>query len=251
MAPMASKVGGQSCLVPRLTRAEKSMPNRFTKFSSTFSVLCAVSMDLLGASASRRPRGIAAIIPQGRPVGSRKSELAGETPALLGTVPRLRCSKCKFVWGNLFLLLLGGATLSAPAAALSPANLRCEYAVNPLGVDAPNPRLFWTVESRERGQKQTAYEILAASSLELLAKDNGDLWDSGKVSSDETIQIPYAAAVGIVAAGLLESPRLGYERKPVRLEPAGGVDDGHFETVRLEREMDCRLSQLGNGAVAP
>ncbi len=46
------------------------------------------SVNLLGAPASRRPRGIAAIIPQGRPVGSRKSELAGETPALPGTALR-------------------------------------------------------------------------------------------------------------------------------------------------------------------
>jgi hypothetical protein len=109
------------------------MPNGFTKFSGTFSFLCALS-----------------------------------------------------------LLLIAGMAIPAPAAILSPANLRCEYAVNPLGVDAPNPRLFWTVESSERGQKQTAYQILAASSPELLAKDNGDLWDSGKVATDETIQIPYA-----------------------------------------------------------
>jgi hypothetical protein len=61
-----------------------------------------------------------------------------------------------------------------------------------MGVDAPNPRLFWTGESSQRGQKQTAFEILAATSPELLAKDNGDLWDSGKVTSNETIQIPYA-----------------------------------------------------------
>ena len=77
-------------------------------------------------------------------------------------------------------------------AALSPTHLRCEYAVNPLGVDATSPRLFWTVESKERGQKQTACQILVASSPALLKKDQGDLWDSGKVASDETIQIPYA-----------------------------------------------------------
>ncbi len=93
-------------------------------------------------------------------------------------------------WCALSLLLTAGASIPAKAA-LSPANLRCEYAVNPMGVDAPNPRLFWTVESKERGQKQTAYEILAASSPELLAQDKGDLWDSGKVASEETIQIPY------------------------------------------------------------
>jgi hypothetical protein len=95
-----------------------------------------------------------------------------------------------FLCGGFLLIFVGTAT---PAkATLSAANLRCEYAVNPLDVDTPNPRLFWTDESSERGQKQTAYEILAASSPELLAQDQGDLWDSGKVASDETIHIPYA-----------------------------------------------------------
>ena len=83
--------------------------------------------------------------------------------------------------------------LALPAnAALSPAKLRCDYAVNPLGVDGAGPRLLWIVESAERGQRQTAYEILAATSDKNLAANNGDLWDSGKVDTDETIQIPYA-----------------------------------------------------------
>lgn len=77
-------------------------------------------------------------------------------------------------------------------AALLPADLRCEYSTNPLGVDLANPRLFWTLESSERGQYQTAYEILVATSEKNLSADNGDLWDSGKVDSAETIQIPYA-----------------------------------------------------------
>jgi alpha-L-rhamnosidase len=89
-------------------------------------------------------------------------------------------------------LTLAFSLLTSTHAALSPADLRCDYAVNPLGVDSPNPRLFWTLESKERGQKQTACQILVASSPGLLAKDQGDLWDSGKVASDETIQIPYA-----------------------------------------------------------
>ena len=54
---------------------------------------------------------------------------------------------------------------------------------------------------------------------------------------------------GIVAARLLEGPHLGCEWKPVRLEPSGNLDDGCFETIRLEREMDCRCDQLGNAAV--
>ena len=82
--------------------------------------------------------------------------------------------------------------LASPAAGLNPVALRCEYAVNPLGVDVPHPRLFWKVESPERAQKQTAYQILVASSMSRLKHDDGDLWDSGKVASDETTQIPYA-----------------------------------------------------------
>jgi alpha-L-rhamnosidase len=82
--------------------------------------------------------------------------------------------------------------LTSAHATLSPANLRCDYANNPLGVDSANPRLFWTVAGKERGQRQTIYQILVASSPALLKQDRGDLWDSGKVASDATIQIPYA-----------------------------------------------------------
>src|SRR5690349_18598004 len=95
-------------------------------------------------------------------------------------------------WKFWFAVLASGFVFTWAGAALLPANLRCEYAVNPLGVDSPTPRLFWTVESPERGQKQTAYQILVASSPDRLRQDQGDLWDSGKVASAETIQIPYA-----------------------------------------------------------
>ena len=50
-------------------------------------------------------------------------------------------------------------------------NLRCEYQKDPLGIDAVNPRLSWLMEDGERGQKQTAYQILVASTPEILAKD--------------------------------------------------------------------------------
>ena len=77
-------------------------------------------------------------------------------------------------------------------ATVSVGNLRCESLENPLGIDATQPRLSWQLSSDERGQKQTAYEILVASSGKNLAKDKGDLWDSGKISSDESIQVDYA-----------------------------------------------------------
>ncbi len=95
----------------------------------------------------------------------------------------------KLFLASLILTLVRPATSDA---ALKPAHLRCEYAVNPLGVDIPNPRLFWVDESRERGEFQTAYEILVSSSLKELAGNRGDLWDSGKILSNETIGIHYA-----------------------------------------------------------
>jgi alpha-L-rhamnosidase len=70
--------------------------------------------------------------------------------------------------------------------------LRCEYLENPQGIDVVAPRLSWVLGSEARGQKQTAYRVLVASTPELLAKDEGDLWDTGRVDGDRTIHLEYA-----------------------------------------------------------
>jgi alpha-L-rhamnosidase len=85
----------------------------------------------------------------------------------------------------------------ASISAMDLKNLRCEYRENPLGIDAEKPRLSWVMEDRgrktdDRGQKQTAYQVLVASSEALLKNNKGDLWDSGKVASDQSIQVEYA-----------------------------------------------------------
>jgi hypothetical protein len=71
-------------------------------------------------------------------------------------------------------------------------DLRCEYQGNPVAVDAAAPRLSWVLESDVRGERQTAYRILVASSADRLQQDQGDLWDSGKVASPEQNQIAYS-----------------------------------------------------------
>lgn len=79
-------------------------------------------------------------------------------------------------------------------ASLHPIRLRCENRVNPLGIDTHKPRLSWMAEAAEpgvRGLMQSAYQIQAASSLSQLRSGKADLWDSGKVASDQSIQIPY------------------------------------------------------------
>lgn len=75
--------------------------------------------------------------------------------------------------------------------AVNTMHLRCEYHVNPLGIDVRQPRLSWQLESDKRDQQQSAYRILVASSPEMLLQQKADLWDSGKVHSDESIQIEY------------------------------------------------------------
>jgi hypothetical protein len=81
---------------------------------------------------------------------------------------------------------------SLSSAAVQPVRLECEARSNPLGIDAVHPRLSWVLESAEKGQRQTAYRILVASKPELLQAGQADLWDSGEVTSEETLNIPYA-----------------------------------------------------------
>ena len=76
-------------------------------------------------------------------------------------------------------------------ADVTPAGLRCEYLVNPLGIEVTRPRLSWIIVSDRRGERQTAYQVLVASTPQLLAEDRGDLWDSGKVASDQSIHVAY------------------------------------------------------------
>jgi alpha-L-rhamnosidase len=69
----------------------------------------------------------------------------------------------------------------------------CEYLTNPLGIDILQPRLSWQLQSGldQRGARQTAYQIQVASSADLLDKDVGDLWNTGKVASDQSLHVPY------------------------------------------------------------
>ena len=69
--------------------------------------------------------------------------------------------------------------------------LTCEYVTDPLGVDVPSPRLSWILESDQRGQMQSAYQILVASSEDKLNANVGDRWDSGKAVSNQSVNVAY------------------------------------------------------------
>ncbi len=101
---------------------------------------------------------------------------------------------------SLLLVMLISAGLSAGLRAGSPdrsgevtrpqapSDLRVEYLSSPLGVDVRQPRFFWKNTHPERGQKQVAFQLIVSSSEEA---DKADLWDSGRVNTDSSIQIVY------------------------------------------------------------
>ncbi len=83
------------------------------------------------------------------------------------------------------------AMAAAPGA---PTELKTENLVNPMGIDAANPRFSWVNTSSDRGWQQSAYQILVASSQANIDSNNGDLWNSGKVPSSEQNGIKYSGA---------------------------------------------------------
>ncbi len=91
------------------------------------------------------------------------------------------------------ILILGSISLRESIAEANEdihiVNLRCEYRVDPIGIAATTPRLSWILESHVRGQLQTAYQIYVARKPEFL--EEPDLWDSGKVVSDQTTHVIY------------------------------------------------------------
>jgi len=100
------------------------------------------------------------------------------------------------VFGIVLLLLLGSLSRAAQPVSvgdkpggLTPSELKCEYAVNPVGIDVAQPRFGWVLTSSGRGQMQSAYRILVAGDEGQLASDVGETWDSGKVQSDRSVNV--------------------------------------------------------------
>ncbi len=95
---------------------------------------------------------------------------------------------------RLLFLLFHCTLLYQLQAEVIPSVLRCEYLDNPLGIDVDIPRLSWKaipVHAPAAEYRQPYYQIIAASSRELLAAGKGDLWDSGVVRSDQSVQVEY------------------------------------------------------------
>jgi alpha-L-rhamnosidase len=98
----------------------------------------------------------------------------------------------------MILLALAGGSLKLASAqtvvqsSARPTRLRCEYLNDPTGIDVAAPRLSWIMDSSAQADRQTAYQVIVASSPEKLADNQGDIWDSGRVATDQSINVEYA-----------------------------------------------------------
>jgi len=78
-----------------------------------------------------------------------------------------------------------------PGVRMEPGDLQCENRTNPLGIAVKTPRLSWKNYSKFNESIQTGFHILAASRPEILADNKGDLWDSGKIESEQCVLVPW------------------------------------------------------------
>lgn len=81
--------------------------------------------------------------------------------------------------------------ISVWAQSLATDNLKCEYKVNPLGIEVLSPKLSWQLQSSGLNVLQTAYRILVADNAVSLNNNIGNCWDTKKVNSSASIQVPY------------------------------------------------------------
>jgi hypothetical protein len=173
--------------------------------------------------------------------------------------------------------------MAAPSSTASvPAGLTCQLLSRPKveRITAATPKLGWVVPLAKRGDRQTAYQILAGSSGELMAEGQADLWDSGKVKSAESINVAYggrplsadqawfwkvrtwnqddaasdwSAAQSVRMAGELgryETPRFALETtdvEPMKIEQTGAdkyfVDFGKDAFGFLRLDIDAAIGE--------
>jgi hypothetical protein len=93
---------------------------------------------------------------------------------------------------SLFLTALAAPLAAATAPSASLYDLSCEHETAPLGLETLAPRFSWKTLSERHNFIQGAYRILVASSPEKLTATDGDVWDSGKVASRQSVLVPFA-----------------------------------------------------------
>ena len=93
---------------------------------------------------------------------------------------------------SLVLPAILASSLLTLAAVASPVQLRTEHRTNPLGIDAATPSFAWQSDATTPNWMQSGYQILVATSEKNLTTGKADIWDSGRIATSDSINIPYS-----------------------------------------------------------
>lgn len=94
------------------------------------------------------------------------------------------CRYTRARWVAAFLAL---GTIAAQPFQVT--RVRVEYLASPIGIDEPLPRFSYALLHPQRGRTQSAYRIVVTKST---VGPVTPVWDTGKVVSNQTINIEYA-----------------------------------------------------------
>ena len=117
--------------------------------------------------------------------------------------------------------------------------LKCEWLTNPVGIDVIVPRLSWQLQSAEKNVEQTAYQVLVASSREKLQRDEGDIWNSGKISSTASIHVSYKGKP------LLSRTACYWKVKSFTNKGASGWSEPAYWSMALLHAPDWKAKWIG------
>jgi alpha-L-rhamnosidase len=97
----------------------------------------------------------------------------------------------RYMVKKIFFLPVVFISLQCIAQQLSIGHLQCEHKSNPLSINSTAPQFGWQLQSTQRNALQTAYRIIVADQPALLQRNIGNIWDSKKISSNNSIQVMY------------------------------------------------------------
>lgn len=120
--------------------------------------------------------------------------------------------------------------------------LKAQNLKNPLGLECARPVLSWQLRSGRKGDRQSARQILAASSLELLAEGKADLWDSGKVEEEKNYAVVYGGKALASRQGAFWKVRVWDSLGEV----SGWSGPAYFE-MGFQNPEDWKGSWIGRG----
>jgi alpha-L-rhamnosidase len=137
-----------------------------------------------------------------------------------------------FILGALLSLAMTthAGMMRTSSCSIQIARLYCDHAVNPPAIDHRKPTLSWILSSKQRGSRQSAYQILVSRNLSSLRRGIGDMWNSGKVDSDNSTNVVYGGTATASGEQCYWQVRVWDERDRV----SSWSEPGHWQIGLLE-----------------